>query len=401
MSSSETSHDNNPNKTNEKPERKTYTNRRPPQQRRQPKPVYVVEDLREKLNRKKQEREEAQSKGIGPPPDPSYNFLRDPAREDESHQTEAKTPGRKSERHDYNPHFKPRQEGYGHERSYRGRGRQHFPRNQQRPQTIQPVNIKVELATSTGTRSCTFDEETKLPEIKHVPDRYDGAQRSYNQRNFYNKNSPRGRGGRGRARGRNTYNQPRGGFRKNDPNFNSPNDNLQIEDNWDEPETSNQSSKQKTIDGLPPNEDTSENWDQPETSSKWSKQKTIPANENSSENWDEPKTSNASSNRETVDETPSNENAQENSGSKELSDRKTTDEILPNKNEPELPSSANDGKEQAKEEINNEKNEGKEDKTNEEPIQTYVFEQTKEKSEESGALEELKDKSNDVVKEKN
>lgn len=42
----------------------------------------------------------------------------------------------------------------------------------------------MELSTSTGQRSCVVDEEHKLPEIKHVPDRYDGGRRSYGTRYY-------------------------------------------------------------------------------------------------------------------------------------------------------------------------------------------------------------------------
>lgn len=50
------------------------------------------------------------------------------------------------------------------------------------------MNIKVQLSTSTGERSYVVDEESVLPEIRHVPDRHGRGGRPHNTRYYSNKN---------------------------------------------------------------------------------------------------------------------------------------------------------------------------------------------------------------------
>ncbi|XP_057651027.1 uncharacterized protein LOC130890749 [Diorhabda carinulata] len=126
-----------------------------------------VRDLREHLDRKHQNE---QSKS-GPPSDPSYNYLKDPLRENEDNSANVQS------------------SSLLRSHSYRGRGRSRYEEDT----FIQnPMNIKVELITSTGQRSCTLNEGSKLADIKHIPD-YEHPQRG----GFVRSRSSRGRG-RGR-----------------------------------------------------------------------------------------------------------------------------------------------------------------------------------------------------------
>lgn len=126
-----------------------------------------VRDLREHLDRKHQHE---QPRG-GPPSDPAYNYLKDPLRENQDNSAKVQP----------SPLFRSH--------SYRGRGRS---RHEKDTFIQNPVNIKVELSTSTGQRSCSLNEGSKLADIKHIPD-YEQFQRG---------GFMRGRGFRGRGRGR-------------------------------------------------------------------------------------------------------------------------------------------------------------------------------------------------------
>ncbi|CAG9864698.1 unnamed protein product [Phyllotreta striolata] len=95
-----------------------------------------VTDLREHLNRK---HHTDQSKSV-PPSDPSYNFLRDPTREQTS----------------------PVSKSPSSQRPGRSKTQDTYIQN--------PLNIVVELTTQTGQRNYSIDDAPVLHSIKHVPD---------------------------------------------------------------------------------------------------------------------------------------------------------------------------------------------------------------------------------------
>lgn len=101
------------------------------------------------------------------------------------------------------------------------------------------MNIKVELSTSTGERSCILDEENKLPDLKYTPDRNRGdAPKSYNQKQYYNRNYQRGRG---RGRGRGSYHPRSDTNPKNTNKEYSSNE----EESWDASAEGNQATVQE------------------------------------------------------------------------------------------------------------------------------------------------------------
>lgn len=157
-----------------------------------------------------------------PPPDPDYNYLKDPAREvstpkgeELKKQYEKKrqqtTPrGRRPDQQNNNPSPKSQQEpsqenskGEGTpkkelrfadtltniEQNTKQRGKKNI-----KEVLENPINIKVKVSLETGQRSCILDEKTIIPDIKHVPDQKPlrGGFRG-------------GRGFRGRGRGRGSF----------------------------------------------------------------------------------------------------------------------------------------------------------------------------------------------------
>ncbi|XP_018572607.1 plasminogen activator inhibitor 1 RNA-binding protein-like [Anoplophora glabripennis] len=210
---------------------------------------FGVRDLREILDRKHQDEDQTKS---GPPPDPSYNYLKDPSRENANeHQS-----------HRYRERISGDTYPRGHYfRGSRGRGRGggSFRENRQyesdKPSFIQnPVNIKVEVIASTGERNCQLDEETKIADIKHIPNyklkdlrprNEDGAGRDFNDRYGYERG--RGRGQRGR-RGRGRGERGRGRGQGRQPNRNNESDQLQQQ-------TSKNASKEKSADTPVENEE--------------------------------------------------------------------------------------------------------------------------------------------------
>ncbi|KAF5302304.1 hypothetical protein FQA39_LY10343 [Lamprigera yunnana] len=107
-----------------------------PQQRQRQKKYEPVEDLREKLNRMRLERSTPSTEPKPPPPDPGYNFLRDPLRGDIVD---------KKKRDDKNEHKRLDVRGF----------------------LKQPVNINVEYSSESGERKCTLDK-TKIIQIPNV-----------------------------------------------------------------------------------------------------------------------------------------------------------------------------------------------------------------------------------------
>ncbi|XP_050300062.1 zinc finger CCCH domain-containing protein 4-like [Anthonomus grandis grandis] len=213
---------------------------------------FGVRDLREILDKKHQDQggEIPQNeKKKMPPPDPSYNYLKDPARDRPSSPPHKREPKKQPQQFYQNPKlhrsktdpnikndnstepsekdtsetvtkkkeirfsdnpkpFEREQQNYNRGRgSFRSRGR---PRrsNEDKVEQIEkienPVNIKIELSTETGRRSYVLDDSTKIADIKHVPDNSPSARPSRGTRGHF-----RGRGrGRGRPfRGRGSYNK--------------------------------------------------------------------------------------------------------------------------------------------------------------------------------------------------
>ncbi|KAJ8940452.1 hypothetical protein NQ318_007153 [Aromia moschata] len=178
---------------------------------------FGVTDLREWLDKKHQQ--EGQSgKGSGPPPDPSYNYLKDPMRENSSREEQTR---KYHKEHPEKPSDSWSRGNYS-SREFRGRRgggstRDDRHSDTEKPSYIQnPVNIKVELKTATGERSYSVDEETKLADIRHVPDRKHQERRSFRgekERGGYDGNRGRGHVGRGRnesGRGRGETGRGRG-----------------------------------------------------------------------------------------------------------------------------------------------------------------------------------------------
>ncbi|XP_076273105.1 uncharacterized protein LOC143204445 [Rhynchophorus ferrugineus] len=182
---------------------------------------FGVRDLRDLLNKKHQDQgddptqhkeNEPRSKGINPPPDPTYNFLKDSSRD------QGKPPGARRNESSYGRpgHYDNFRRGKespvsqssggdsdGPKKELRfsdsprvGRGSFRGGRNANRKKEeriANPVNIKVEL-TEAGQRNCVLDENTKLPDIKHVPDKHYQSRGSYRSRGSFR--------GRGRGRGK-------------------------------------------------------------------------------------------------------------------------------------------------------------------------------------------------------
>ncbi|CAG9761858.1 unnamed protein product [Ceutorhynchus assimilis] len=192
---------------------------------------FGVSDLRQLLDQKHKEEKPIDPKNI-PPPDPSYNYLRDPARDkpraSQPHKSKPKNQENSNKTKEIiapeNENAKitnfrgryPRRGNLnlsrdnqttnesnfrgGSSRRGRGNGR---PKTKDNPETIiDLINIKIEVSSETGHRSCILDEETKIADIKHVPDHQFSSPR-------------RGRGFfRGRGRGRGFY-RGRAGFNNN------------------------------------------------------------------------------------------------------------------------------------------------------------------------------------------
>ncbi|KAJ8973420.1 hypothetical protein NQ317_016703 [Molorchus minor] len=176
---------------------------------------FGVTDMREWLDKKHQQEghgSEQVSKG-GPPPDPTYNYLKDPSREQAPYEHGWKNKDRQERPNESWSRDSPRGNDSwlrGTSRGSRGkRGgfiKDSRPSGDEKSIYIQnPINVKVELSTATGKRSYTFDEETKLGDIKHIPDQkpfsHDRGRGGYER----GRGLPRGRGwsdlGRGRGRG--------------------------------------------------------------------------------------------------------------------------------------------------------------------------------------------------------
>ncbi|KAJ3643954.1 hypothetical protein Zmor_011167 [Zophobas morio] len=140
-----------------------------------------VRDLREIIDRKRQERGQINECGV-PPSDPSYNYLKDPLREsaEQNVQELRQTFPRKPKNND---NFKRDRE------HHKGQTTSQVKYNDIK----NPLNIKVEFSTSTGEHVYKLDESLVLPTIKHVPDHRPVQNRSF-----------RGRG-RGRGRGPRSY----------------------------------------------------------------------------------------------------------------------------------------------------------------------------------------------------
>ncbi|KAJ8913939.1 hypothetical protein NQ315_015176 [Exocentrus adspersus] len=198
--------------------------------------LFGVTDLREVLDKKHQEQEQTRS---GPPPDPSYNYLKDPLREN--------THGQQTHKQYKGPHSDKAGGGdtYPKSRIFRGsrgqgrgtgfsRGNHHYA---SKKSTFEQnlVNIKVEVATSTGERSCVLDEETKLADIKPTPNYKLKEPRSPgNVRNYTDKPGNewgRGRGHRGGDRGRSRGGRGRGMRGERPPRQDLPV--VASEENWD------------------------------------------------------------------------------------------------------------------------------------------------------------------------
>lgn len=168
---------------------------------------FGVPDLRQLLDKKHQEQspeeQNTNRKAKLPPPDPEYNYLKDPAREVSTPKGEElkkkrqpTTPrGRRPDQQSPKSLQEPSQEGTPKkelrfadtvtkiEQNAKQRGKQIVLEN--------PVNIKVKVSLETGRRSCVLDENTIIPDIKHVPDQ------KPLRGNF--------RGFRGRGRGRGSF----------------------------------------------------------------------------------------------------------------------------------------------------------------------------------------------------
>jgi hypothetical protein len=147
-------------------------------------PHLGVRDLREIIDRKRSEREHIGDTVI--PHDPSYNYLKDPSREnvDDCVQEPHKQVNTRKHNKNYpNNNFKKDKDSYGAHAS-------HQPRNKD---IENPLNIQVEFSTSTGEHIYKLDESKVLPTIKHIPDRLPPQNRWF-----------RGRG-RGRGRGQQSY----------------------------------------------------------------------------------------------------------------------------------------------------------------------------------------------------
>uniref|UniRef100_A0A6P7FKA5 Uncharacterized protein LOC114328650 n=1 Tax=Diabrotica virgifera virgifera TaxID=50390 RepID=A0A6P7FKA5_DIAVI len=100
-----------------------------------------VTDLRQHIDRI---HEQSRS---GPPPDPTYNYSKNSPRDNEGYNPKVSTSLQRSN-------------------SGRGRGRQKNP-----DLFIQnPMNIQVRVSTSTGERNYSALEDSKLADIRHVPD---------------------------------------------------------------------------------------------------------------------------------------------------------------------------------------------------------------------------------------
>ncbi|XP_066145251.1 uncharacterized protein [Euwallacea fornicatus] len=240
--------DNEPHK--KLPDKKLYNPRknpalRPPPGVQKALQNFGVPDLREFLDKKHREQGSSpEDKPVDPrkqpPPDPSYNYLKDPSRElpgsspkpDETPQRQFNQ--RKSRSHQYNnnnnegypdskdsysdkgpkgtvkkelrfsdapqvlegvPQISGRSRGNFRGRNPRGRGKHIMSKD--REVIENPVNIKVQLRVDSGQRSCTLDEETKIAEIKHVPDWTSGGQKAH--RGYFR--GSRGSFRRGRRRG--------------------------------------------------------------------------------------------------------------------------------------------------------------------------------------------------------
>lgn len=189
--------------------------------------TYAVEDLREKLNRMRLEKgtnEEEQPKV--PPPDPTYNYLRDPLRGDEfsnatkkqfptkrrpmqsdnkpkrienhnvpkiqerTHQENVKIEPNREKEAPKQPHKQEAKEKPTNKLPYNAKPHQnrrntHF--NSKEPS----VNIKVEVSSESGERKCTLDESTtiQIPKVDHKP-QYKKPKKFYNKQKM-NTNNPR------------------------------------------------------------------------------------------------------------------------------------------------------------------------------------------------------------------
>lgn len=133
----------------------------------------MVEDLREKLNRMRlggpnSTKEETDKGDKAPPRDPSYNFLKDPLRDEpirreKKHKNPNKQkPARRqaeNEKETINPPPRPT-----NERHYKGvREIQELLRK--------PINVNVEVSTTSGERKCVLDE-TKVVDISYSNKQY-------------------------------------------------------------------------------------------------------------------------------------------------------------------------------------------------------------------------------------
>ncbi|KAL1509130.1 hypothetical protein ABEB36_003918 [Hypothenemus hampei] len=194
---------------------------------------FGVLDLREFLDKKHQDQDsKPQSNKKLPPPDPSYNYLKDPSRDHARSQRDDK-PKKNPDRSlsSKNAQKKPQQtnkdQGFTYTSpkyretkkelrfsdhtqvltesdsqkqsdGFKGRNTSEGFKGRVKEDKIEnPVNIKIELSTETGQRNYTLDENTKIPDIKHVPDHIP------NQRPYKGQF-------RGRGRGRGNFRRPRG-----------------------------------------------------------------------------------------------------------------------------------------------------------------------------------------------
>lgn len=159
-----------------------------------------------------------------PPPDPEYNYLKDPAREvskeapkvEELKKQQKRQPttprGRRPDQQNNNSSPKSQQEPTQENSKGEGTPKKELrfsdtvtnieqPTKQRGKKVLEnPVNIKVKVSLETGHRSCILDENTIIPDIKHVPDQKPlrGGFRGF-----------RGRGrGRGSFRGKRDYKKP-------------------------------------------------------------------------------------------------------------------------------------------------------------------------------------------------
>lgn len=127
----------------------------------------------------------------------------------------------------------------------------------------------MELSTSTGQRSCTVDEKHKLPEMKHVPDRWDGGRRPYNTR-YYSKSSTthqQHKQQQSSQHQKRSFQQPnRRAFRDEEQKGDSKEAESRpvLEENWDLARKSNGTGGKNDVDGGQGNSNTQEeNWDNP------------------------------------------------------------------------------------------------------------------------------------------